>query len=660
VIDNAFKRQVAQLEIRSHKAPERFLRHTAWMAEFGQIFLVTMLLLALGGLLWSLYGLVFVRFQLWRLLLLVGFLALLGTLVASLWPPAEVSDGLPVSPEEAPRLYEMLRVLRKRIQAPELHRVLVDDSLGVSIVQIPRLGMLGRYRNTLVLGLPAMMGLSTSQLAAQVAHEFAHLASGRRERMAWLYRTRRSWWRMAQSRAQSRFAPGYFDIGARLFFRFFFPRFNARAMVVARQQELDADRLAHKVMGTVPSARGLVALAVLQRFLDDEFWPGIWAQAQKEALPSAKPLRAQYVLLREALRSPAAARWLREALARVPDPTDSHGSLRARLDLAEAPKELPEPPEHCAADELLSTGCLDRLIGDLDVLWRERVHEEWLHRHRQHVQTALLADELAAADATHPLPLAELLLWARSAWQVHGPHVAVDVLRQAMARHKVSTEAGCLLGQALVATCEPVQSVSRQPDAPAALLEGMELLIDVAQVEGETGPYVYSDDVDPYWRLQAARALEKVLEQRQLFEALKHARERMRALEKESNRAKDLLHDFGGEQVLRPAALSPRVLRPVVALLQSQPSVGRAWMFRKTHSQCSGWALQLLVIERSKLLGQPDPVTWWQWLQDRIQLPLPLIVVDLAHPFWKALARADLVAQFRNADAACIYHGGKA
>jgi hypothetical protein len=251
-------------------------------------------------------------------------------------------------------------------------------------------------------------------------------------------------------------------------------------------------------------------------------------------------------------------------------------------------------------------------------------------------------------------------LWARSAWQVHGPQTAVDVLRQAIARHKVSTEAGCLLGQALVATCEPVQSVSRQPEAPATLLEGIELLIDVAQVEGETGPYVYSDDVDPYWRLQAARALETVLERRQLFEALKHARERMRALEKESDRARDLLHDFGGEQVLRPAALSPRVLRPVVALLQSQPSVGRAWMFRKTHSQCSGWALQLLVIERSRVLGQPDPATWWQWLQARIALPVPLMVVDLAHPFWKALARADLVAQFRNADAACIYHGGKA
>ena len=92
-----------------------------------------------------------------------------------------------------------------------------------------------------------------------------------------------------------------------------------------------------------------------------------------------------------------------------------------------------------------------------------------------------------------------------------------------------------------------------------------------------------------------------------------------------------------------------------VALLQSQPSVGRAWMFRKTHSQCSGWVLHLLVIERSKVLGQPDPHTWWRWLRQRINLPLQFMVVDLANPFWTALARSDLVAQFRSADEACFY-----
>lgn len=655
MIDQALKRQIAQHEIRCHKAPGRFLRHTAWMAEFGQIFLVAMLLLAAAGLLWSLYGLVFVRFQVWRILLLVGFAALLWTLVANLWPPTETAQGLPLTPEEAPRLFEMIRVLRKRIQAPEFDQVLVDDSLGVSIVQTPSLGILGRYRNTLVLGLPVLMGLSTPQVAAQVAHEFGHLATGRRERKAWIYRTRRSWWRLAQSRAQSRFAPAFTDIGARIFFRYYFPRFNARAMVVARQQEVDADLLAHRVMGTVPSARGLVALEVMRRFLDEEFWPGIWAQARTEALPSAKPLRAQYVLLRESLRGPAAPRWLREALARVPSPSESHASLKARLDLAEAPHELPEPPEHCAADELLGTTTLDTLITELDLHWRERVHEDWLHRHREHVHTVLLVDELAVADAEHPLALPEHLLWARATWQVKGAAAAVPVLREALARHKVSTEAGCLLAQALAETCQPVQPVSRQPDAPADLIEAIELLIDVAQVDGETRPYVYSPDVDPRWRLEAGRQLEKLLEQRQLYEALKHARHRLRELERTGAKALDLLHEFGGDQVLAPSRLSPRLLRPAVALLQSQPSVGRAWMFRKTHSQCSGWVLHLLVIERSKVLGQPDPHTWWRWLRQRIDLPLQFMVVDLANPFWTALARSDLAAQFRSSDEACFY-----
>ncbi|MBK7615573.1 MAG: hypothetical protein IPJ08_14220 [Burkholderiales bacterium] len=278
---------------------------------------------------------------------------------------------------------------------------------------------------------------------------------------------------------------------------YYFPRFNARAMVVARQQEVDADLLAHRVMGTVPSARGLVALEVMRRFLDEEFWPGIWAQARTEALPSAKPLRAQYVLLRESLRGPAAPRWLREAPGACPAPVKATPRSRPGSIWPRHPHELPEPPEHCAADELLGTTTLDTLITELDLHWRERVHEDWLHRHREHVQTVLLVDELAVADAEHPLALPEHLLWARATWQVKGAAAAVPVLREALARHKVSTEAGCLLAQALAETCQPVKPVSRQPDAPADLIEAIELLIDVAQVDGETRPYVYSPDVDP-------------------------------------------------------------------------------------------------------------------------------------------------------------------
>ena len=49
------------------------------------------------------------------------------------------------------------------------------------------------------------------------------------------------------------------DVALAFFFRHFFPRFNARAFVLSRQQEFEADRAAHEIVGARASAEGLQA-----------------------------------------------------------------------------------------------------------------------------------------------------------------------------------------------------------------------------------------------------------------------------------------------------------------------------------------------------------------------------------------------------------------
>ncbi|MBK7615572.1 MAG: hypothetical protein IPJ08_14215 [Burkholderiales bacterium] len=65
--------------------------------------------------------------------------------------------------------------------------------------------------------------------------------------------------------------------------------------------------------------------------------------------------------------------------------------------------------------------------------------------------------------------------------------------------------------------------------------------------------------------------------------------------------------------------------------------------------------LHLLVIERSKVLGQPDPHLWWRWLRQRIDPAAAVHGGGPGQPFWTALARSDLAAQFRSGDEACFY-----
>lgn len=654
--DHAFRALVAQHEMSCRHAPRRFLRQTAAWALLGHAVIGGVLLLAAAGLLWALGGLLAGRFHFWRLLLIGGCASLLWSLLQALWTPSAPLPGRRLRREEAPRLFELIDKLRRRAAAPPLDEVVLDDQLNAAIVQQPRLGVLGWHRNSLVLGLPLLMGLDSRQAAAVMAHEFGHLRAGHAKLGAWLYRTRRSWWLLARDRQRARFGPAFADLGLQLFFQHFFPRFNARAFVLARQQEVEADRLAHQLVGAPPAAQGLLALGVLSRYLAEDFWPRVWARCQDEATPQARPLQALRRLLPGALRHEEAPRWLRDGLKTLPEPSDTHPSLRDRIELAQARPELPPPPARSAAEQLLGVALLDQLCEELDQQWQLRSSPAWTERHRALLQARRQIEELAAADAEAPLPLAERLLWVRSVWQLDGPGAAVPLLRETLQRHRAPAEARYLLGRALLDGLRPLRPPAQQPDSPE-LREALGLLQALADEGRETLSHEQALASDPQWRLPAARLLEDALAQREAWGPLKDLRERLRTLERQSEEALARLHDFDGEQRLSPARLGPRVLRSTLDMLRREASVGRAWLWRKTDPGCAGWALHLLVIERSQVLGQPDAEHWWAHLREQLDLPLQCMVIDLGHPYWRDIARADLVLQFKGEAEACIYRG---
>lgn len=654
--DLAFKQQVAAHEQAWRRAPRRFTRRTLAMAWLGQAAIAGLLLLTAAGLAWSLWGLAAGRFQIWRLLAALGCAALLWSLLISLWTPRPALTGRAMNRREAPQLFALVDTLRRRTQAARIHEVVVNDGLGVGVLQHPWLGVLGWYRNTLVLGLPTLMAMDVKQLAALVVHELGHLSTGAGRQEAWLYRTRRNWAHLAQERSRPHFGTNLTGGLLKLFLQRFFPRFNARAWVLARQHEIAADELARSVAGPASLAEALVIQGVLGRYLAEVFWPRIWERAKREPLPMVTPLRAQHLLMRTSLTRDQIDPWLRDALKALPDEPDTHPSLRARLEATGAKPEWPQPATVCAAEELLGTELWDGLTNEMDMLWRDSHAGEWIARHQAQLLGERMLDELAQQDGDEPLPLADHLVWARTAWQVRDVAAALPLLREAAWRHPTSTEARFLLGQALLELAQPVLPVSRQPEPPPELTEGVALLLSLADETLDDAPETaFSTLVDPRWRLPAARLLETTMEQRQMFDALAEARALVRQRQREADAALDLLHEFDGEQRLAPSRLSPWVTRPLIDLLHREASVGCAWLLRKTHPWVSGWALHLLVIERSRVVGQPDSERWWQDLRTRIELPVELLVVDLAHPFWTHIARADMVQLFRASHDACIY-----
>ncbi len=631
-----FRRLVADYEHASRHEPRRFALVTAAFAAFGYAAILGTLALAAFALQWGVARLISGRVNLGLLFLVVGCASLLWSLLRALWSRQRTPEGIVVTHKEAPRLFELIEKVRRKCGAPRLDVVLLDGDLNAAIVQQPRLGLLGWHRNHLILGLPTLMALDVKQLAAVIAHEFGHLQGAHGKLGAWVYRTRRSWWLLAESRDRARLGAWWADAALGLFFRHFFPRFNARAFVLSRQQEYEADRVAHHVAGAQASAASLISMSVQARFLSERFWPDVYAAAAQSATPQVEPYRLMHKRLRGALKHDDAPLWLRDALKSLPDVADTHPSLRERLDFAKQQAQPPVAVPLCAAEALLRDA-YPSWLRRLDERWKSDVAERWSELHRHHQAQRQLVQELEAERGQNKLGADDHLLWARATRQLNGPKAEELVLRRMLEDHPGHAQARFELGITLI----------DDSDATAQA-EGAALLRALAEAPGHA------------LAAASARRYERWLEAQERFVELKPWRERLRKLEAQAEAAWEALHDFDDNPHFDAPAFSKRVLNPVIDMLRRESAVGRAFLVEKPARAAPGWRFCVLVVERARgSLGQPDAADWWERLRERVQLPCAFMVVDLAHPFWKDEARAPLVRQITDTPGACIYTGRK-
>jgi hypothetical protein len=672
--EQAFRRRVGQHANAWRDRPRRFLIETALAALAAHAVGWATCVLTVAVAVWALFTLAGEAVGAWWATAWLGLLLAAG----AAWPLARllrlrpaVPMGLALAPGQAPALSALIDEVRAQLHAAPVHQVVLDASLGARLVERPRLGPLGLNRHTLVLGLPLMMSLAPAPLAALLAVELAPLRrapdwrSRWREPAPWLECQRRLWAGLSAAWRPARLLPQWADAFGALFLRHFWPRFEARALVVARDEATAADRLAVS-LGLGPAlAQALLRTAIQQHFLDEVFWPRRWEHARHSAVPDALPLREMKVLIAASLRHPQAKAWLQESLhaspSRVNGRPDGRAALRERLALIGEPLALTAAAGPNAAEALLGR-YLDGWIDTLDRHWQQRVAADWADRHHDHRQRERLLTELAEADAEKPLPLDDHLLWGRTASVVLGAAAALPIAREALARHGRSAAARHLLGSLLLDAQGPLAPRSQAADLPAEAAEGAGLLRALVQIDVQNdrfGRPVRQELPDPSWSLHAARCLERAWLQRQDLDALRDLRGRLPELEREADQALGALLNFDGGQALTPARLSARALRPLLGRLRREPAVGRAWLFAKTDSRARGWVLHLLVIERSNSLDQPGPRHGWSELRALLDPPHPCQVIDLSHPDWTGPKRMDLVQQFMDTEGGRIHARGR-
>ncbi len=258
-----FEGIVRRAEALAGANPKSYRRRLAALTALGYLyiwFMLILLLAVLGGMLaFGYYALTHGRSGGAIQILLKGLIIVVPlcyVLAKSLWVRIEPPEGLRLRPEDAPELFREVERMREALQCSPVHEIVLDADFNAAMAQVPRFGIFGGYRNTLLLGLPLMRMASPGQLLSVIAHELGHLSHRHGTFGIWIYRVEATWGRLADQLNQGEAS------GAGLFRRFanwFMPRLAAWSFAERRQAEYEADRAAVE-MTSARDAGGFLVL----------------------------------------------------------------------------------------------------------------------------------------------------------------------------------------------------------------------------------------------------------------------------------------------------------------------------------------------------------------------------------------------------------------
>jgi hypothetical protein len=228
---------------------------------------------------------------------LLMVLAFLQGSVKAVWIRTPAPEGIELTPDDSPWLFETLKLIGLEIRGPKIHRVLLTGDLHASVDRRPHLGVFGLHENCLVLGLPLLQALSARQMLAVIVREYA-LMSGRPDRPgSWVCEARASWAQAADGLAGRR---GFTQALLARFILWYAPRLRDASASMARAHELGADRCSADIAGRDQAAAALVRSEVIARYLQEGFWPEV--ESLMDDLP--EPVPSVYTSCRTSSASP--------------------------------------------------------------------------------------------------------------------------------------------------------------------------------------------------------------------------------------------------------------------------------------------------------------------------------------------------------------------
>ncbi|MHC4213957.1 MAG: M48 family metallopeptidase [Planctomycetota bacterium] len=452
-LDHFHKEARKQTEL-FQKDPKSYRRHLFWFATLGFLYPILVALMVLFILLiaaWGAYKLLYdLNFSTMLWFVATSGLAVTGMVIRPMFLPVPKPDGHQLAINEAPKLFELVEEVRQKLDAPKIQSIYLTNEFNMAVVRRPLFGFFGPAENILIVGLWMIEAMSIEEIRSVIAHELGHLSRKHNRVTFWFFKLWQMWDHVIDPHGDLQGKAELF----KGFINWYGPRFHARAMVLRKAYELEADRFGMTITDSGTVLREHIKIGIGSAAMEKVFWPAYFSDAYDMSLPPRDTFELVVSFL-TTLENPALLSVIRNELVQTSMPYDTHPSTCERLTYLkfEIPTAqtaltiLSEDKTLPRASSLFSNKALEHYRDYYNRLLKAALIAQWRQKHQE------AEDAKKKRDALHgKTTLSETEKWELAYFQYKytDKERICDSIRNFLCTYPNHPKANCILGEWLL------------------------------------------------------------------------------------------------------------------------------------------------------------------------------------------------------------------
>lgn len=309
-------------------------------------------------------------FEHWPDAMLLGSLLLLTTLATISLARLTFKSvaGSVVNFEKTPVLFRQIKKLQQHYGHPKIAKVIITRNDTVKITHNPVSWFPIKFRNTLEIGMSALLCTSPVEFRGMLTREIAKLGSHKNPVTGWMLHLHYQWAAYAENLDRN---GGLILKPLTFFFRYYSPWYNAISFFAARRAETRSDRYTLEVMEDDDAIESIIHTIIYQSFLREKYWPLVRKQSVDGKHRVFLPYKKMSQTLRKNLKQDDIKRWVRVELRKFGNTRRTLPPLQTRLHLLGHENPVYPPAlKDTAAEHYLDHSMHQLLIRSFDSSWK--------------------------------------------------------------------------------------------------------------------------------------------------------------------------------------------------------------------------------------------------------------------------------------------------